>query len=339
MFRITPRRRRSRRGAVVVLAAVLLVVMVGMIAFAVDVGFITVARTELQGAADAAALAGVSKLPEGVSQARNTAEQYVNLNDTSASSPGITVTPGIWNRDSRQFQPGQSPFDALQVSVNSRQSPLFFGRVFGSNTFNSGASAVAVVRPRDIMLVLDFSGSMNSHNKVDALKEAVALFFDILDEQGDQDRVGYVRYSTNADLEMPLTSDFDRINHEVQKTKATGYTNIGEGIEKGRLELLKNSRPNATRMMVIMTDGHVNRPANRGPREYVLSEAATAAAANIDLYAISFGADADKSLMRLVADAGHDVHFAVDGGVKESERELREVFVKLAMKRKISLVQ
>src|SRR5690349_9207620 len=73
-------RRANRRGIIVVLAAVLLVVMLAMIAFAVDVGFITVARTELQGAADAAALAGVSKLPLGESEANVVASDYVGRN-------------------------------------------------------------------------------------------------------------------------------------------------------------------------------------------------------------------------------------------------------------------
>src|SRR5687767_3988675 len=56
--------RKNRRpgSAVISLAAVLMVVMLGMIAFAVDIGYIAVARAELQNGADAAALAGASRL-------------------------------------------------------------------------------------------------------------------------------------------------------------------------------------------------------------------------------------------------------------------------------------
>jgi len=51
------RRRKSRRAAIIVLSALLLIFMIGLIAFAVDLGFIVLVRTELQSAADSAALA------------------------------------------------------------------------------------------------------------------------------------------------------------------------------------------------------------------------------------------------------------------------------------------
>lgn len=51
-----------RRGVIVPLTAILMVFLLGMVAFALDVGFILVARTQAQSAADAAALAGASKL-------------------------------------------------------------------------------------------------------------------------------------------------------------------------------------------------------------------------------------------------------------------------------------
>lgn len=54
----------ARRGVVVPLTAVLLFILVGMVAFAVDVGYIAVARSEAQNAADAACLAGIGKLAE-----------------------------------------------------------------------------------------------------------------------------------------------------------------------------------------------------------------------------------------------------------------------------------
>ena len=44
-----------RRGATVVLAAIFMGVMFGMVAFAVDIGYITQVRTELQRVADACA--------------------------------------------------------------------------------------------------------------------------------------------------------------------------------------------------------------------------------------------------------------------------------------------
>src|SRR6516165_10134964 len=51
-----------RRGAIAPFAAFLVIVLVGMVAFAVDTGYVVLTRTELQSAADAAALAGADPL-------------------------------------------------------------------------------------------------------------------------------------------------------------------------------------------------------------------------------------------------------------------------------------
>jgi uncharacterized protein YegL len=333
------RRGHGRRGLVVVMAAVFLVVMVGMVAFAVDVGFVTVARTELQGAADAAALAGVAKLPLGEGAAVGEAEFYAGQNITANRPPAITTTVGQWDEGSRAFNPGVAPFDAVQVQVVSQKQPLFFGRVMGTNDFDSGATATALVRPRDIMLVLDFSGSMNDNQKVDQLKAAVALFFNVLDDNTNQDRVGFVRYSTSGELVTPLSFDYAAVNAEVQSSQADGSTNIGAGMELARDQLANNARLHATKMLVLMTDGKANQPEDRDPQQFVLDEADLANAGGIDLYTISFGSDADKTLMADVAEIGHDVHFAIDGSINACEEELRAVLVKIATRWKIQLVQ
>ena len=69
--------RKSRRGIIAVLSAVLFIVMLAMVAFAVDVGYMDVVRTQLQASADSAALAAAGssnlydtlawpKLPRGL---------------------------------------------------------------------------------------------------------------------------------------------------------------------------------------------------------------------------------------------------------------------------------
>src|SRR5437588_6676518 len=56
--------RALRRGAVAPLAALLMIVMLAMVAFAVDIGYIVLARSEAQNAADAGAMAGLGKLAD-----------------------------------------------------------------------------------------------------------------------------------------------------------------------------------------------------------------------------------------------------------------------------------
>src|SRR5438045_3159779 len=52
----------QRRAAIIPLAALLMALMVGMLAFSIDLGYICAVRGELQNAADAAALAGAQQL-------------------------------------------------------------------------------------------------------------------------------------------------------------------------------------------------------------------------------------------------------------------------------------
>ena len=58
----SPNGRRKRRGAIVILAAVMMIALMGMIAFALDYGYLLQVRTDLQRAADAAALAALQDL-------------------------------------------------------------------------------------------------------------------------------------------------------------------------------------------------------------------------------------------------------------------------------------
>src|SRR5207249_2338030 len=58
----------ERRGAIIPMAAILAMAIFGMVAFAVDIGWITVSQSELQNTADAAALAGAYPLMNGYVQ-------------------------------------------------------------------------------------------------------------------------------------------------------------------------------------------------------------------------------------------------------------------------------
>ncbi|HIE37947.1 MAG TPA: hypothetical protein EYP77_02575, partial [Anaerolineae bacterium] len=57
--------KRKREGAVLVLAAFLLVMIFAFLAFTVDVGYMSIVGSELQNAADAAALGSAMELADG----------------------------------------------------------------------------------------------------------------------------------------------------------------------------------------------------------------------------------------------------------------------------------
>jgi Mg-chelatase subunit ChlD len=324
------------------LTAILLVVVLAMVAFAVDVGYMSVVSNELRNSVDAAAMAGAGALGKGKNEAEQEALDYLAKNTVgtkTVTAKDAKIEFGKWDAATRSFSVSGSAPSAVRVTATSQGHSLFFGKVLGTDSFKTNTQAVAIYRPRDIMLVLDYSGSMNGKGAIGDLKEAVQLFFGILSTSTKQDRVGLVIYSTDAELKKGLTFDYSAVNSIVQAEKADGWTNIGDGMYLARKEIEKNGRPSAQKMMVVMTDGHTNRPLLKDPKQWVLTQANKSAEDGIELVTISFGSDPDKQLMEAVADKSPGYHFLVTGSVAQQEQEIRKVFMRIATNRTTVLVQ
>ncbi|HEY2826057.1 MAG TPA: pilus assembly protein TadG-related protein [Pirellulales bacterium] len=148
-------------------AAFLMILMLGMVAFAVDVGYMMVAQTQLQAAADSAAMAAAANMSGTQSSILAAAQQYAGYHKAGGKTVSLTssdVQSGTWNSTSRTFTAG-SVSNAVKVTARRDNSTgangTFFGRVLGLASFSIPASAVAVGNPRDICFVVDLSGSMN----------------------------------------------------------------------------------------------------------------------------------------------------------------------------------
>lgn len=162
----------ERRGSIIVLAALLMVVLLGMVAFAVDIGYITNTKAELRRAVDSGALAGAGVLVEGTTKANSEVTKFLThpnnlVGHRSVKTDEITITPG--NYVSGVFSPTNNLPSAVKVHVDFKNQPLFFGRVLGKKTVNLSAEAIAQYQPRDIMMVLDFSGSMCDDSTLGAI--------------------------------------------------------------------------------------------------------------------------------------------------------------------------
>src|SRR5690242_15913771 len=92
---------QQRRGTITALAALLIVFLLGMVAFAVDVGWMTLSQTELQHAADSAALAGANQLMSGFVQynlpGQTSTNQTTILNAALASARSTAQTYAGYN--------------------------------------------------------------------------------------------------------------------------------------------------------------------------------------------------------------------------------------------------
>lgn len=154
---------RSRKGIILVLTALLLVFMVALIAFAVDLGYIAITKTELQSAIDAATLAGAGDLVNGTTAARATALNFLAQNKVGGrtlDASNVNIEFGIWDANSRTFTVNNTVFNGVRITGTNNNQPLFFGSALGRSTFNLETKSTAVYKPRDVAFVLDYSGSM-----------------------------------------------------------------------------------------------------------------------------------------------------------------------------------
>ena len=162
MFNQTSRTATAKRrtGAILPLAVILLVLLIGMVAFAVDLGYLSLARTQIQAAADAGALAGAIALgKDAPGDVRLLAQTAVQANKVAGSAGVIEledVELGTWNSDTHQFTrlSGADESEANSVRVTchrsfSRGNPiqLFFAPVLGVDFGEASASAVALRAP------------------------------------------------------------------------------------------------------------------------------------------------------------------------------------------------
>lgn len=206
MLCLRNRSKPQRRGVILLLTAVLMVILLGMLAFSVDLGYVLVAKTQLQTAADSAALAAAATMGSLTANSNQNAKTYAGMNhigNTGVVIKDSDIVYGNW--DSTKVGTTTDPFtpsatgigNAVKVtaradSTTSGAIPLFFGPIFGQKTLNTSASSVATTNPRDICFVVDLSGSMNDDtdpgnaNTVNSKFEGTAdlMLQDIYDDLG-----------------------------------------------------------------------------------------------------------------------------------------------------------
>ncbi len=159
------RRGRGERGQILPVVALALVALLGISAFAIDVGYAYYAKRQLQSATDAAALAGAQDLPTAAT-AIATATSYANANKpANVSNLNFTYTTKCTATAVAAglgCSAATNP-NALVVSATASTN-TWFAKIFGWAHFDVKASANACSpcssSPVDVVVVLDRTGSM-----------------------------------------------------------------------------------------------------------------------------------------------------------------------------------
>ncbi|TWT99136.1 hypothetical protein Pla108_00690 [Botrimarina colliarenosi] len=164
-------RQGDRRGAITVLAAIFSIVMLGMVAFSVDVGYVLSVKEELQRTADAAAMAAAWNYASGLADEATAADcelagragaaTVASNNVVGRVSPQIAANYAnepsgdlVFGYLASLGSPGTldtsnpSLFNAARVKVRrdatlNGAAPLFFASIFGLKTQSLEAEATA----------------------------------------------------------------------------------------------------------------------------------------------------------------------------------------------------
>jgi Ca-activated chloride channel family protein len=266
---------------------------------------------------------------------------------------------GSWN-----FTANGTPTNAVQINSKrtkgslSGSVPLFFGRFFGVKDFEPSQSASSVRMDRDICLVVDRSSSMKlslasddetissfdprfvlapimGDSRWGALSVAVNGFLDELVLTPYDEHVSLVSFGSEgtwvglhnnaSDLDQSLTADPGLVRTALSIISLrvfNGATNIAAGMDTGVAALTDASkaRPFAAKTLVLMTDGYPT--AGRSPVDC----ARDAAAKNITVHTVTFGASTDQTLMESTAAAAGGKHYHAPDAAR-----LKAIFKEIAL--------
>ncbi|MGZ0170791.1 MAG: pilus assembly protein TadG-related protein [Planctomycetales bacterium] len=192
---------RTRRGNIILLLAFVITMVLGFAAFSIDIGYLAVTKGQLQSAVDAATLAGAMELNPNIDQTvvetniKAAAEEIAGLNSVGNHS-GLLLAPSVdielgrrdWNSANSSFMfefgPKAVPYNIVRVTgrlddvwnatsgqMENRKLPLFFAPAIDHDNVIMKVGSVATYQPRDMVLVLDYSGSMNDDTEFKSCNE------------------------------------------------------------------------------------------------------------------------------------------------------------------------
>lgn len=237
------RRGKDRRGIVTALAAATLAVVFAFAAFAMDTSRIALEKTTLQNAVDAAALAASQEITGAIHAAgQNGGNANIDANSIAVANAremaaevalanGVTIDPDTdvefgrrqYNEATGEWpvEWGVGPYNVVRVTA-IKDNPdtsapdgvvkLAFGWAVGQPTVIVKATGTAFVEARDLVLVLDFSASMNDDSSIRSFGKLGRSNVEAsLDAMWDDLVASEVTWPNNSRKKFPA-SGFGKIN-------------------------------------------------------------------------------------------------------------------------------
>jgi Ca-activated chloride channel family protein len=172
--------------------------------------------------------------------------------------------------------------------------------------------------PAVLIFTVDVSGSMAQGNRLELVKNSLAL---LLDELEPEDEVGLVVYGSHGQVVLEPTRDRRAIERAIARLVPEGSTNAEEGLLLAYDQASRNLRRGAIHRVILCSDGVAN-VGRTGP-ESILERIEREAARGIELTTVGFGmGNYNDRLMEQLADRGDGRYAYVD-----TLEEARRIFV------------
>ena len=185
------------------------------------------------------------------------------------------------------------------------------------------AIADADVPPRNLVFLIDVSGSMEAENKLPLLVQAMSL---LVDQLRPKDKISIVVYAGASGMALPPTNGSDKtaIKAALAQLRAGGSTNGAAGIELAYKIAREEFLPKGINRVILCTDGDFNVGTTSEGELTRLIEIQRKG--NVFLTVLGFGmGNLKDSMMEKLADRGNGNYGYID-----SLDEARKVLVKQA---------
>lgn len=266
------------------------------------------------------ALSGVTFAQEGVSSAAAARTRYLSETGLIPTSREVAVEEFINYHRHQIGRPKSGEAVALDMRWGNDQA---FGAgdeaVLQLGFSTALANDRQQLRPINLALVIDKSGSMADADKISRVKVALLV---LVSQLRDMDFLSIVVFDSEAQVLLPARSLGDResIKQLIRRIEPGGSTNIHAGLMLGYQEARKNYRKDATNRVILLTDGIANRGVTEP--EKIAQDSLRFNDEGIDLSTIGVGMDLNQDLLRQLAKSGRGLfHFVADG------QDIEKVFI------------
>lgn len=293
----------------------------------------------------------MAQVAPGVPAPQNNAEDYARVQDNpfleASRSPLSTFSVDVDTAsfsNVRRFLDGGSlpPPDAVRIEELINYFPYAFPQPQGSdpvavttelavcpwNTAHRLARVGVQARslapnatpPRNLVFLLDVSGSMASPDKLPLVQSGLRM---LVDQLTPQDRIAIVVYAGSEGLELPPTAGDHKaeIRNALDRLGAGGSTNGAGGIQLAYQVARQNFRPGGINRVILATDGDFNVGISDRAGLERLIESERKSGVFLTVLGVGTGNTKD-STMEMLADKGNGNYAYLD-----SEAEARKVLV------------